>query len=94
MDNKSFFKAMSIMYANSGRLDKLREDILKWEIPRCDKCLLIWKYVEHLPYKTIGVRIAEDENLAYPLSERQVCRRHDKAIKLVVPAIIQQVMKS
>jgi len=94
VDNKSFFQAISCMYANSGRLGKLREDILKWDLPCCDKMVLIWKYVEGLPYKTIGVRIAKEENLAYPLSERQVCRRHDKALKLVVPAIIQQVMKS
>jgi hypothetical protein len=94
MYRRLFFQELSKLYKNAGKLDKLSADIQSWEIPDRDKKLLLWHYVEGKPHKTVGVLIAKDEHLAAPLSERQVKRRHDKALDRVVEAIMSHFTKS
>ena len=94
LHRRLFFQELRDHYFKTGRLDKLASDIETWEIPRSAKKLLYWHYIDNLPHKTVGVKIAIDEHLAKPLSERQVKRRHEQALDMVVEAIMSQFTKS
>lgn len=88
-EDKRFLQKLYQRYKDKGQIAKLRKDIQALTIPESDKALLLSHYVDGLPFKTVGVVLAELENLAEPLSERQVHRRHDKAIERAVEAILQ-----
>lgn len=94
MLNRDFLQELFSRYKETGRIDKLRNDISELEIEEKHKSLLKWHYVDGLPFKTIGYLIAESENLAQPLSERQVNRRHSKALELAFNDILQRFIKS
>ena len=72
-----------------GKKETIKTIINSANIQQDMKQILLWKHYEGLLNKQISVCIQKKENLVEPLSDRQVIRRHQRAMDSLYRSIIE-----